>query len=77
VSWLRAFYAQHGTKLLGALAGAWGTFVAFLAWLSSQPSVAFLLPPRYFAWFALASGAIGFFTIKRGFTNTRNLNDQP
>lgn len=72
IAWLRIAYRNHATKVLGALAALNGMATALLAVLSASPDVRFLLPPRQFAYLAITNAVIGVFTIKRGFTNTRN-----
>ena len=73
---LKTLWKQHGTKLLGSLASVWASATALLALLTADPEVRFLLPPRAFAYLAVGNAVIGFFTLKRGFTNTKSNADQ-
>ena len=69
----RKLWQRHATKLLGGLAALNATGTAVLAVLSASPDVRFLMPPRQFAYLAITNAVIGVLTIKRGYTNTRNL----
>lgn len=71
IDWFKALWAANGTKILGILASGWATLTALLAYLSADSQVQFLLPHKYFVALSMVNIVIGFFTLKRGFTNSR------
>lgn len=74
IAWMRAAYANHGTKLLGLAATVYSGFVATVALLASTPAVQIVVAPRTFAYLLIGNALLGLITTRRGFTNTRNLN---
>lgn len=58
---LIAFWNDHGTKLLGALA----TFVATALLIDG------LIPPDHMKYWLFANALLGGVTVKRGFTNSK------
>jgi hypothetical protein len=74
IDWFKARWALSGTKILGIVASAWATLTALLAYLSADPQVQFLLPHKWFVVLSMVNIALGFFTIRRGFVNTANIN---
>jgi hypothetical protein len=80
MSWLVQLWHEHGTRILGITTTVVSSITAFLAYLTSQPSVAFLLPPKWFAVFALVTAVLGYLTHRRGTVNAARLgcpNDNP
>jgi uncharacterized membrane protein (DUF4010 family) len=73
------FYKSHGTKILGSLLSATATTQAILAAVTSMPEFTLLVTPKQFATLSVVNVALGVFTIKRGFTNTKNAppSDKP
>jgi hypothetical protein len=72
VKTLRLWWAEHGTKILGALTASWASLCGTLAALSASPDVQFLLPHRYFAYLAVGNILLGSLTVRRGFVNSRS-----
>jgi hypothetical protein len=66
---------DRGTWLLGHAQLWFGALTAFLAFLSAEPSVTFLLPPRAFQWLALVSAVLGYLTKRRAKVNAARLNE--
>jgi len=62
MNWLKAFWAGHGTKLLGGL-------VVLIGAAGDSLSLIQAVDPKHAALWALVTG-LGGFIIKRGFTNT-------
>ena len=72
---LKDIWHNWGTRILGHATLWLGALTAFLAFLSAEPSIAFLLPPRAFQWLALASAVLGYLTKNRAKVNAKRLNE--
>lgn len=77
IDWIKALYRENGTKILGVVASVWATLTALLAYLSADPQVQFLLPHKWFVALSMVNIALGFFTVRRGFVNSRNAAETP
>ena len=71
----RAWWAQHGTKILGVLTATWASMCGTLAAISADPDVRFLVPHRYLALLAIGNILFGTLTVRRGFVNSRTCKD--
>lgn len=75
IAWIREHWYFKGTAILGHTQLWLGALTAFLAFLSAEPSIAFLLPPRAFQWLALASAVLGYLTKNRAKVNAKRLQE--
>lgn len=68
----KGWWRSHGTRILGGVATAFSSLVAYLALISSSPDFDLLVTPKQFAILAMVNAVLGGAMFKRGFTNSQN-----
>lgn len=66
-------WEESGTKILGWLATLSATVISALGMMTASPDMPVLVTPKQFALLSFINIILGGLTIKRGFTNTKNL----
>lgn len=77
IAWIRTHWYFSATRIMGHVITWLGLLYALLAELSAEPSVSFLLPPRYFAILGLVIFVLGLIVRKRGKTNAERASLPP